>query len=247
MNRAKSADHEIGKLCAELCELKAENRKLKRALWLARAEKNELLSNYRELDNYMYGLMVAGKRSHYEDYETKQCGSSMPRQSGGVQMSELKHQLMLNKEMSWVPCYLKSEVDEAFEKLEESHKMEVEQLLIEIAELKNRIAPKQSDKTLQERLNEVCEKHGVSTLQDLDWAFCECEKRNTKDRIEADRVITRQKYKRCLAMAKACDKYAFALELQGQGRSTELLKRHNRAIERKYKWLAIAEKFKDGV
>lgn len=27
-------------------------------------------------------------------------------------MSELKHQLMLNKEMSWVPCYLKPEVDE---------------------------------------------------------------------------------------------------------------------------------------
>lgn len=26
-------------------------------------------------------------------------------------MSELKHQLMLNKNMSWVPCYLKSEAD----------------------------------------------------------------------------------------------------------------------------------------
>ena len=26
-------------------------------------------------------------------------------------MSELKHQLMLNKDMSWVPCYLKSDVD----------------------------------------------------------------------------------------------------------------------------------------
>ena len=26
-------------------------------------------------------------------------------------MSELKHQLMLNKDMSWVPCYLKSEAD----------------------------------------------------------------------------------------------------------------------------------------
>lgn len=37
LNRAKSADHEIGKICAELCELRTENRKLKRALWLARA------------------------------------------------------------------------------------------------------------------------------------------------------------------------------------------------------------------
>ena len=26
-------------------------------------------------------------------------------------MSELKYQLMLNKDMSWVPCYLKSEAD----------------------------------------------------------------------------------------------------------------------------------------
>ena len=32
-------------------------------------------------------------------------------------MSELKHQLMLNKERSWVPCYLKSEVDVAIAKL----------------------------------------------------------------------------------------------------------------------------------
>ena len=39
LNRAKSADHEIGKLCAELCELKAENRKHQRALWMARAER----------------------------------------------------------------------------------------------------------------------------------------------------------------------------------------------------------------
>lgn len=44
-------------------------------------------------------------------------------------------------------------------------------------EMKNRIDPKQSDKTLQERLNEVCKKHGVSTLQDLDWAFCMAESR----------------------------------------------------------------------
>ena len=30
-------------------------------------------------------------------------------------MSELKHQLMLNKEMSWVPCYLKSEADKVLD------------------------------------------------------------------------------------------------------------------------------------
>jgi hypothetical protein len=50
-------------------------------------------------------------------------------------MSELKYQLMLNKDMSWVPCYLKSEADKVIADLEESHKKEVGQLLIEIAEL----------------------------------------------------------------------------------------------------------------
>ena len=51
-------------------------------------------------------------------------------------MSELKYQLMLNKDMSWVPCYLKFEADKVIADLEESHKMEVGQLLMEIAELK---------------------------------------------------------------------------------------------------------------
>lgn len=45
-------------------------------------------------------------------------------------MAELKYQLMLNKERSWVPCYLKSEADKFIADLEESHKKEVRQLLI---------------------------------------------------------------------------------------------------------------------
>lgn len=32
-------------------------------------------------------------------------------------MDDLKHQLMLNKDMSWEPCYLKSDVDKYVEKL----------------------------------------------------------------------------------------------------------------------------------
>ena len=51
-------------------------------------------------------------------------------------MSELKHQLMLNKHRSWVPCYLKSEADKVIAELEESHMKEVEQFLIEIVKLK---------------------------------------------------------------------------------------------------------------
>ena len=37
-------------------------------------------------------------------------------------MSELKSQLMLNKEMSWVPCYLKSEADKVLARLKEQYK-----------------------------------------------------------------------------------------------------------------------------
>ena len=43
-------------------------------------------------------------------------------------MSELKYQLMLNKDMSWVPCYIKSEADKFIADLEESHKKEVAQV-----------------------------------------------------------------------------------------------------------------------
>ena len=34
-------------------------------------------------------------------------------------MSELKYQLMLNKDMSWVPCYLKSEADNVIAEYQE--------------------------------------------------------------------------------------------------------------------------------
>ena len=45
-NRAKSADHEIGRICSELCELNAENREAKRSLWLMRANNAKLWANF---------------------------------------------------------------------------------------------------------------------------------------------------------------------------------------------------------
>lgn len=33
-------------------------------------------------------------------------------------MSELKYQLMLNKDMSWVPCYIKSEADKVIAEMD---------------------------------------------------------------------------------------------------------------------------------
>ena len=43
-------------------------------------------------------------------------------------MSELKHQLMLNKDRSWVPCYLKSEADNVIAEL----KKEIESMKVKI-------------------------------------------------------------------------------------------------------------------
>lgn len=105
-----------------------------------------------------------------------------------------------------------------------------------MSELKNSITPIRTDKTLQERLNEVCQKHGVSTLQDLDRAFCESEKSYTKDRIEVANRICHHKHKRCLAMAS----YWLAVSYQCvDGRH------RNIAEKRHHKWLKLAENFKE--
>lgn len=42
-------------------------------------------------------------------------------------MSELKHQLMLNREMSWVPCYLKSEADRYIAELQSANQLEIDE------------------------------------------------------------------------------------------------------------------------
>ena len=50
-------------------------------------------------------------------------------------MSELKYQLMLNKDMSWVPCYIKSEADKVIAELKaenERLKATPEQIMKEV-------------------------------------------------------------------------------------------------------------------
>jgi hypothetical protein len=123
-------------------------------------------------------------------------------------MRELKYQLMLNKDMSWVPCYLKSEADKVIADLEESHKKEVGQLLIDIAELK-----KEKEYVIE----------------------------HTAEVINAqEREIQHQKYKRCLAMAKWCErKRVDAANYRIPREKWEFYEKwHNR-------WLAIAKKFKE--
>lgn len=118
----------------------------------------------------------------------------------------------------------------------------------DIVELKNEITLIQSDKTLQERLNEVCNKHGVSTLQDLDWALCESEKRQTKYCIESIKMIARHKYKRCLAMSEMCAaRYdAEDARVNGCGACCEYKNKEMKFWERwRWRWDAIAYKLKE--
>ena len=54
-------------------------------------------------------------------------------------MSELKAEQWLDYSGEPMPCYPKAEADKVIADLEESHKMEVEQLLMEIVELKKQV------------------------------------------------------------------------------------------------------------
>ena len=84
-------------------------------------------------------------------------------------MSELKYQLMLNKDMSWVPCYLKSEADKVIAELKENHKKEVEQLLMKIAGLEKLIET--ADKLLKSK--------GGFTVNDVKFGGVKLEGTNT--------------------------------------------------------------------
>lgn len=81
-------------------------------------------------------------------------------------MSELKHQLMLNKEMSWVPCYPKSEADKVIAAKDK-----------EIAELKEeqRWRKFPDEKPSEEGNYIIC---GSSGFRSCDkWTYCQDRKR----------------------------------------------------------------------
>ena len=64
-------------------------------------------------------------------------------------MSELNTYYIPTRSGNSCLCYLKSDADKFISDLEESHKMEVEQLLMEIAELKKLVET--ADKLLKQR------------------------------------------------------------------------------------------------
>ena len=68
------------------------------------------------------------------------------------------------------------------------------------------------------------------------------------EKSEADKVIARNKYKRCLAMAEMCEaRYDEEdAKVNGFGASWEYISKEMKYWERWHRrWLAIAEKFKD--
>ena len=90
----------------------------------------------------------------------------------------------------------KSEADKVIADLEESHKKEVTQLLMEIVKLK-------------EKYKELAKLH--------DKAIQAC--------CDADKVIAHHKYKRCLAMANYCHESAMWLEENGVNKCTVFMLR----------------------
>ena len=131
-----------------------------------------------------------------------------------------------------VLVYFKSEADKVIADLEESHKMEVEQLLIEIAELKAQKAQAEDDCAYWKTMSRKCSDDNEVMAKQRAEAF--------KQRTEALNRERHHKYKRCLAMAKRC-------------RDVWMLLQHFRRYPEKVIfywrwwniWLELAEKFKE--
>ena len=57
--------------------------------------------------------------------------------------------------------------------------------------------------------------------------------------------MNHQKYRRCLAMAKMCDEVMMSCELRGYTVLRIWANKHEWAMRWKYRWLELAEKFKE--
>lgn len=148
-------------------------------------------------------------------------------------MSELKAYTFSAMERAGLAdYYLKSEADKVIADLEESHKMEVEQLLIEIAELKAKLAAAQQVL----RLNKP-----EALYSNLDTMG------RLKHEIDvAARRERHHKYKRCLAMARiAQDDWHLHNSFYAMGHQ-EFEKRKCEFYDKwRQRWLKLAQKFKE--
>lgn len=116
----------------------------------------------------------------------------MSQEGGGVQMSGLKAYCPYSNRDGY---YHKSDVDKVIADLEESHKREVEQLLLEIVKLKD-------------NLNETRE-----------WLI-ESQKMRKRCADGAIKQLRHQKYKRCRANAKWCHDMWFLLRFDKEAKKS---------------------------
>ena len=126
--------------------------------------------------------------------------------------------------------YLKSEADKFIADLEESHKKEVGQLLMEIAEQKSEI----------ERLEILC----ANYRHDCDNLAISNEqvKRAASTLLKK---MNHNKRKRCLALARiANDDFHLSNQFYQMGRKEFEKKKCERYSRHHFKWLALADKFK---
>ncbi|SHL06113.1 hypothetical protein [Fibrobacter sp. UWH4] len=122
--------------------------------------------------------------------------------------------------------YLKSEADKVIAELEESHKKEVEQLLIETKRLENLCASYRHD----------CDNLAIREANAL------------KEIGRDNRVIRHQKYKRCLAMVRRCENEEKYLEaIAPLFDPDKECWEYNSDYWYKWRdrWLELAEKFKE--
>lgn len=118
--------------------------------------------------------------------------------------------------------YIKDEVDKVIADLEESHKKEVGQLLIEIVELKAQKAQAEDDCAYWKSM---AKKNAADNSV------------MAKQRTEALKRERYHKYKRCLEMAKLCH-WKMGVFIYKEEKSNFYNRWHKR-------WLKIAELFKD--
>lgn len=129
--------------------------------------------------------------------------------------------------------YLKTEADKVIADLEESHKMEVEQLLMEIVELKAQKAQAEDDCAYWK---------GMAQKNAADNEVM------AKQRAKAFKKERHSKYKRCLAMAERCETNVYNIrrkplcdmdDHEGWQHDDEFWQRWHK------RWLGLAEKFKE--
>lgn len=156
-------------------------------------------------------------------------------------MSELNvyhHELRHNE---YAEFYLKYEADKVIADLEESHKMEVEQLLMEIAEKDAEIA-RLNDKLRHYPMMAALIESGNKEIAELKADYkAACDRLQTANLIKDEQLAATRhnKYKRCMAMASKC-----RLRARWFG-DNAFYKKEQWALQWHRRWLELAEKLKD--